>query len=343
MSRDRRANRWRLPQTHEGSERLGIGSPEGLRYNDAEPYPCPSIPSARGHTSAKRKGNVAANRDPQDELVRSTAKALLDHMENTGSTYLTEPEIAEPPGILDALVGGLEKLPVIDHAVPWNFEAWKAGFTLAEGLEDDTRAALVKAASALHGLHGSSIARRNVFDFVNSQDRSEIDGFLAMMAWGHGTTGYGWWRTAMAAASRRGNQCRKLCDRIRAQVEAARRSPQSAFDSWSHKDSRIRFVGPAFASKLAYFAVPDDMAGHRRPLIADDNTAWSFWAFTNITDTRTSREKYESYITVLHGWAAVTELRPDAFERGLFLVGPYVSRVWQGRWRELGQRSENPR
>jgi hypothetical protein len=286
---------------------------------------------------------VAADRDHTSELVRSTAKALLDHMENTGSTYRTETEVAEPPDILGTLVGGLEnQQPVLDHAVPWNFEAWRAGLTLAEGLEDDTRMALVKAASALHVLHDSSISRRGIFDFVNSPDRSEIDGFLAVMAWGHGTTGYGWWRTARAAASRRGNQYRKLCNRIQVQVEAARRSPESAFDSWSHKDSRIMFVGPAFASKLAYFAVADDRAGRRRPLIADDNTAWSFWALTNITDTRTSREKYQSYITVLHHWAAATDLRPDAFERGLFLIGPRVSRVWQGRWREIGRRSGNP-
>jgi hypothetical protein len=290
---------------------------------------------------------VDANRDDQNELVRSKAKALLDHMQDTGSTYRIETEVAKPPGILEALVVGLEKWPVLDHAVPWNFEAWKAGFDVAEGLEDDTRVALVNATFALQDRHDSSIARRDVFEFVNSEGRSEIDWFLAMMAWGHGTTGYGWWRTARAAASRRRNQYRKLCDRIRAQVEAARRSPESAFDSWSHKDSRIWFVGPAFASKLAYFAVPDDRAGHYRPLIADDNTAWSFWAFTNITDTRTSREKYGSYIRTLHGWAAATSLRADAFERGLFLVGPYVRRVWQGRWRELGRgsgrRSENPR
>jgi hypothetical protein len=288
---------------------------------------------------------VAANIDPQNELVRSTAKALLDHMENTGRTYRSsDTEVAEPPDILKKLVSDLENVQsVLDHAVPWNFEAWQAGFGLAEGLEDDTRAALIKAASDLHSLHDSSIARRDVFGFVNSQNRSWIDGFLATMAWGHGTTGYGWWRTARAAASRRRNQYGKLCDRVRAQVEAARRSPESAFDSWSRKDSRISFVGPAFASKLAYFSVPDESAAHRRPLIADDNTAWSFWAFTNITDTRTSREKYESYIRVLHGWAAATKLRPDAFERALFLVGPYVSRVWQERWRELGQGSENPR
>jgi hypothetical protein len=206
-------------------------------------------------------------------------------------------------------------------------------------LNDDTREALVNGVCELRtGGCGSWISRESVFGFVNSPHGSEIDGFVAVMAWGHGMTGYGWWRTSRVASLRLNTLCRK----ITGQIGAARDTPAAAFAAWDKGPDRIRYLGTAFASKLAYLAVPEASGQDLRPLIADNNTAWAFWAFTGEIDTRTSRDQYVEYVRTLHDWARATGSRPDAFQRALFLLGPEVIGVWSGRWRMLECRPDRP-
>ena len=82
-----------------------------------------------------------------------------------------------------------------------------------------------------------------------------VDLFLAVMAWGFGTIGYGWWRTVQMV-NPGGRNCEK---RITEAVERYRSAFQQdgsagVARAWSKGDGKIPGVGPAFASKLAYFA-----------------------------------------------------------------------------------------
>jgi hypothetical protein len=89
----------------------------------------------------------------------------------------------------------------------------------------------------------------------------------------------------------------------------------------------LRGLGPAFGTKLAYFANYSDewVDG---PLIADRWTAWTFWALNGRWDIRASAEWYAEYVHCTRAWAARLESRPDDVERAFFVAGPYVREVW---------------
>jgi hypothetical protein len=167
-----------------------------------------------------------------------------------------------------------------------------------------------------------SIRRSDVFSIAKESDPVLL--FVAVMAWGTGTTGYGWWRAANIA---RPCDEKSFTSRLQRQIEAARVSPGAAWRAWRGGESALRNFNTAFASKLAYFAGSDEVTGGGGPLIADRRTSWAAWAFAReLNNTRTQGAKYELYVQKLHDWAE--GIRPDSIEYALFLLGPSVIRGW---------------
>jgi hypothetical protein len=168
------------------------------------------------------------------------------------------------------------------------------------------------------------IRREDVFDRAGDA----VDLFLATMAWGYGTVGYGWWRTAgiINAGGRNGEQ------RVAAAVAAYRAAHlEEGFSgvarAWTSGGGKLPGLGPAFASKVAYFACYDRESG-TGPLITDVNTAWSLWALYGVWDSRYSPDLYDIYVEWCQRQAVQHECRSDDIERALFGLGSRVRAAW---------------
>jgi hypothetical protein len=152
------------------------------------------------------------------------------------------------------------------------------------------------------------------------------------MAWGFGDRGYGCRRTADVVRDAGGEE--RVSTAIDALRTAYRRDGAlDVWQAWSGRGpAKLRGVGTAFASKLAYFACFDAEL-EAGPLVADDNTAWGIWALADLSDSLRNADRYQRYV----GWAEARArdlgCQPDDIERALFTIGPNVKQIW----RRLGQ------
>lgn len=162
-----------------------------------------------------------------------------------------------------------------------------------------------------------SISRAQVFAHSDPADL-----FLAALIWGFGQTGYGWSRTKRIIEA-----STSIPETVEAYVDASRMSPEAVWRSWSRSPHRIRGLGTAFASKVAYFAAYDRTPG-LRPLISDRNTRWAVWILTGYWAVERSRwnsdddgESYATYVRWAHDTAAREGIEPEDVELALFEIG----------------------
>lgn len=143
------------------------------------------------------------------------------------------------------------------------------------------------------------------------------------MAWGYGDRAYGPARVAWILKANGPNTVRANLDAL---VEASRRGAAEAWDAL-RSTHRTEWLGPAFATKVAYFAAfsADDSAAPR-PLIADANTSWAMWDLCRIPRSVERRAGYLDYVDAAHRWADENGWRPDEVERALFDIGKDVPR-----------------
>lgn len=139
------------------------------------------------------------------------------------------------------------------------------------------------------------------------------------MVFGYGDRGYGAWRVARVCSRVSRDE---FIDAIEAQYAAA---AMSADESWkSHTGSaRLKYFGPAFATKFAYFAALKQGKGFPIPLIADANTSKAVDKYFGISESAKVSVSYLQYVDKV--CEISTEIggntRPDDVERALFEIG----------------------
>jgi hypothetical protein len=210
----------------------------------------------------------------------------------------------------------------------WNPAVWRTGFT-ASPADNVTRIDAISARLPPidHDNSRQIITRSDVFA-CRSDPRML---FLAVMAWGYGLSGYGPHRArkVLEKADAAGG------DTIDRAIEELRRcaAPQAIWRAFSSGGrAKLHGLGPAFASKLAYFACYDRSAGVG-PLIADLRSAWGFWAIDGSLvegswDIRKTADLYARYVAVAAYWANELGARSDDIERALFVIGPSARSAW---------------
>ena len=231
-------------------------------------------------------------------------------------------EHPQAAAILNLVTKGLGSGYADRQGVPWYGRTWVE----ADGWNEQTRQRISKIAASFEpsGDGGkASILRSDVFD--RSDD--PVDLFLVAMAWGFGTMGYGCWRTINMINPEGRNEEGRAKTAVDAYRTAWSEGGAGAVArAWASGPAKIRGLGPAFASKVAYFAAYDRDAG-KGPLIADLNTAWAVWALAGISDSRSKPKQYAAYVEWCEGWAHRLDCRSDDIERALFSLGPRIRRI----------------
>lgn len=143
---------------------------------------------------------------------------------------------------------------------------------------------------------------------------SAVAAFIAVMAWGHGSVGYGPHRTRRMlatpdAAQRSLSVARTLSDE----------GPLAAYRRMARADDcRLEGLGPAFGTKVLYFCQPHP--AETSALILDDLV--SFWLDCKLTFrlevVKWSASAYQRYLRQMHEWAAALDCAPEDIERCIF-------------------------
>lgn len=231
---------------------------------------------------------------------------------------MVERNESSPP---EAVISKLEELraqhPVEDQAIRWQREHWATDKLDGLQVELDAIAEGCKA-------DGDSllIARRHVLEMA---DGDAIRQFLSSMVWGYGTAGYG--------PERVGEIVRHAGPGLRTKLEnqrhAAQLGPQQAWTSFKFSD-HLRGLGPAFASKFAYFAAYERSESPLKPLIVDLNTSWAMWKLIKLPRSVERQDTYVQYVEEAHRWADEIGCRADDVEWALFELGKNVERTISG-------------
>jgi hypothetical protein len=137
------------------------------------------------------------------------------------------------------------------------------------------------------------------------------------MIFGYGLVGYG--------PSRVGRVIREnpdLIAKLNRQYEAAAKGPAPSWRSHT-KEAKVRFLGPAFATKFAYFAARHQKVEGVVPLIADINTSWAMWSLVAMPRSVELSKSYNAYVELAHRWGAEIsgDHGADEIERALFDIG----------------------
>lgn len=205
--------------------------------------------------------------------------------------------------------------PIEEHGVAWKPGRWERDDLawLRDAVEQVTEA------TEERGNGWRTLRRRHVLAFAPPY--GEVWAFfVAAMAWGYGDRAYG---PARVARIFRFNGTDVVRGNLAALIDASRSGPERAWDAL-RTTHRTKWFGPAFATKVAYFAAfsdPDHHARAPRPLVADANTARALWHLCGLLGSSERRAGYLRYVELAHEWAAGHGWRADEVERALFEIG----------------------
>ncbi len=211
---------------------------------------------------------------------------------------------------------------VMSHQVNWNPPSWNIPALQMFQSQISMFATKCRQENGQH-----NISRQDVVSLSSSVE----DVFIGSMIFGYGTVGYGPSRVGRVI-----EENPDLIERLNHQYKAAAEGPVTSWRSHTKKD-KVRFLGPAFATKFAYFAARHQNAVGVVPLIADLNTSWAMWWLAGIPRSVEQPASYLEYVNLAHAWG--NELSDnhgaDEIERAIFKLG-------QGMNNKRGSRRDFP-
>ena len=211
-----------------------------------------------------------------------------------------------PPATEETLMGrvlALQATPVGQQAIPWIPKRWKTGNLAVFGSQVEKLEHMCRREGESH-----FITRDDVV--THSQSVPEL--FISSMIFGHGDGGLGPTRVARVSSPGAWDEA---FEKLKAQFEQSVKGPSA---SWtSHTDtSKVRYLGPSFATKFAYFSALKQGEKDDFPLIADLNTSWAIWWITrSVARSMELHDGYLAYVAQCRDWA-------EAFNRKANEVGP---------------------
>ena len=207
------------------------------------------------------------------------------------------------------MIGVLQnKCHVLDQNVLWFPERWRV-----LGLERFNNAVEQFSKKCARDDDNCRISRRNVIEISRNVD--EV--FIGAMIFGYGDRGYGPSRVKKILQ----NNAEIFDQNLQAQYEASKNGPEASWMSHT-KTAKLKYFGPAFATKFGYFGARHQNAKSPIPLIADINTSWGVWELAKIARSVEKPTVYLQYVELAHEWGVSHgEFGADEVERALFEIG----------------------
>lgn len=187
-------------------------------------------------------------------------------------------------------------------AIAWPRAGWTASFP-----END--ALWVRLAERLGRDHVRAIAAS-----AATGEAAAFEAFMASMAWGYGNVGYGPWRTRRIL-----NANRDAGARLRRAAEIQATSGAVEAYRYLANEGRLKYLGPAFATKYLHF-VPQAASGPPA-LILDAIVSRAIRSMTDerLRPTVWRTATYARYLDVVVGWSTVLGVEPATVEMLLFV------------------------
>lgn len=154
------------------------------------------------------------------------------------------------------------------------------------------------------------------------EDDNIVGAFIAVMIWGHGTVGYGPYRT-LQVLSDNFRDGRGLSDevvaKLRRSISVARE--QGSIEGFRHlaNEGKLRELGASFFTKWLYYITATGPLGEdgAAPILDDIVIAWiNDNASEQLRYGRT--RSYERYLELVTAWGAPYELSPVDVEERIF-------------------------
>jgi hypothetical protein len=237
--------------------------------------------------------------------------------------------VPAPQALVDKVIAllGTNPMAVLEQGAYWRPDSWVSTGELRA--HEELLVDLATQGEPGRTADERTLRRRHIFDIDDPFRR-----FFAAMVWGHGLSGYGPVRVGKIVAAA-GTELRP---RLEGLVRAAKQGPAEAWDALTGTH-QLKFLGPAFATKVAYFAAFTPESSASQVLIADANTSWAMWDLVDVVRSVELRAGYLTYVALARHWADEHSWRPDDVEWALFEIGKEVARVDRSpEYRELIRR-----
>ena len=211
---------------------------------------------------------------------------------------------------------------VMSHQVDWNPLSWNIPALKTFQPQISTFATKCRQENGRH-----VISRREVLNLSSSIE----DVFIGSMIFGYGPIALGPTRVGRVISENH-----DLIDKLHRQYAAAAGGASISWMSHTNVD-RVMYLGPAFATKFAYFAARKQGADGVIPLIADVNTSWAMWWLAGIPRSVEEHDNYMKYVNLADSWGneLTVDYGADEIERAIFKLG-------QGMNTKRGSRRDYP-
>ena len=186
-------------------------------------------------------------------------------------------------------------------SVSWNRASWERHLPDHRGLLDQLPARLDRTVVGQH------------FGATMSEDGA-MGAFVVAMIWGHGSSGYGAWRTARILELNSDSAAR-----LASAGAIVRRSPIDGYVSMGYRKSNsLRYLGPAFGTKFLSFAASSDRPA---PILDALVARWIRSMSRNEIELSTTNWRptdYRQYLELLERWSDAVGLGVSDIERLIF-------------------------
>ena len=142
------------------------------------------------------------------------------------------------------------------------------------------------------------ISRGELLENAKDSETNLENLFVRIMAWGFGPAGYAHYRTNRILAELKAVDGRSI-DRWMTELRSqSKLSPLGAFEYLESESGKIKYLGPAFATKVLYFLSP---VGNRAPILDSVVVSW-LWRHNIATEEHAitfefaNRDGYKKYI-----------------------------------------------
>ncbi|MDH6228169.1 hypothetical protein [Streptomyces sp. MJP52] len=172
------------------------------------------------------------------------------------------------------------------------------------------------------------VDRRTVFAVASRADTPEGRRHLltAALAWGTGTKARSVARCAKIFAE--ADAADRINEHLASALDVLRnKTAVEAYYAFNN-DDHIAYLGPAFFTKVLYFAGHERPTGTHRPLVLDRLVAIALQELTGDTWPTSGWKTpwYNRYLTVAHELAQRADVLPDQIEAALFARGKELSK-----------------